>query len=131
MDMEIRFPGGLKVDAEYRGFTIRTDQGVSSGGEGSAPEPFTYFLASIGTCAGIYVLSFLKSHGLPTEGVSLVQRMTFDPVEKRLAKIGIEIRVPAGFPEKYRKALERSAELCAVKKAIDNPPEFLVTSVET
>jgi len=130
MDMQITFPGGLKVDAEYRGFTIHTDQGPKAGGEGSAPEPFTTFLASIGTCAGIYVLSFLKSHGLPTEGVRLVQRMTHDPVEHRIAKVDIEIVVPAGFPEKHRKALERSAELCAVKRAIANPPVFTVTSVE-
>lgn len=130
MDMQISFPGGLRVNAEYRGFVIATDQGTSAGGEGSAPEPYTLFLASIGTCAGIYVLSFLKSHDLPTDGVRLVQRMTYDQAQHRMARVDIEIVVPKGFPEKYRKALERSADLCAVKRAIANPPEFTVSSVE-
>jgi putative redox protein len=129
MDMQITFAGGLRVDAEYKGHHVRTDQGTAAGGEGSAPEPYTLFLASIGTCAGIYVLSFLKSHDLPIEGVRLVQRMTWDSAQHRMAKVDIEIVVPQGFPGKYLKALERSAELCAVKKAIANPPEFTVTSV--
>lgn len=133
MDQAIRvtFGGGLKVQAEYRGFVIPTDQPVAAGGEGSAPEPYTLFLASIGTCAGIYVLSFLKNHGLPTEGVRLEQTLQFDPVRHRLAKVGLAIHVPKGFPERYRKALERSAELCAVKRALHEPPEFEVSSVES
>ncbi len=130
MEMTITFGGGLKVDAEVNGRVIQTDQPVKAGGEGSAPEPYTLFLASIGTCAGIYVLSFLKSHGLPTEGVHLVQRMAYDDATHRMAKIDLVIVVPAGFPEKHRKALERSAELCAVKRALANPPEFTVGSVE-
>lgn len=130
MDMKVTFSGGLRVDAELNGFTVRTDQPVNAGGDGSAPAPYSLFLASIGTCAGIYVLSFLKNHRLPTEGVHLVQRMTYDDAGHRMAKIDLEIVVPPGFPEKHRKALERSAELCAVKKALANPPEFTVTSVE-
>ena len=130
MEMTITFSGGLRVDAEVNGRIIHTYQSVKAGGEGSAPEPYTLFLASIGTCAGIYVLSFLKSHDLPTEGVHLVQRMTYDDVNHRMAAIDLQIVVPTGFPEKYRKALERSAGLCAVKRALANPPEFTVGSVE-
>ncbi len=128
--MTITFGGGLKVDALVNGRVIHTDQPVKAGGEGSAPEPYTLFMASIGTCAGIYVLSFLTSHGLPTEGVRLVQKMTYDDASHRMTQVGIQIVVPAGFPEKHRKALERSAELCAVKRAIANPPEFTVATVE-
>lgn len=129
-EMQITFGGGLKVDAAYRGFQIRTDQPAQAGGDGSAPEPYTLFLASMGTCAGIYVLSYLKNHDLPTEGVRLVQSMEFDAATHRLARVNLRIEVPAGFPERHRKAVERSAELCAVKKAIQNPPEFVIASVE-
>jgi putative redox protein len=129
-EMEITFGGGLRVDASYKGWDIHTDQPAAAGGDGSAPEPYTLFLASLGTCAGIYVLSYLKNHGLPTEGVRLVQSMEFDPEAHRLARIDLQIIVPPGFPERHRKAVERSAELCAVKKAIQNPPEFVVRTVE-
>ena len=64
MDMEIQFPGGKKVDALYKGFTIKTDQPKNEGGEGSAPEPFSLFLTSIGTCAGIYVLNFCQNRNI-------------------------------------------------------------------
>jgi len=130
MEMTITFGGGLKVDALVNGRVIHTDQPVNAGGEGSAPEPYTLFMASIGTCAGVYVLSFLKSHDLPTEGVRLVQKMTYDDASHRMAHVDLQIVVPAGFPEKHRKALVRSAELCAVKRAIANPPEFTVATVE-
>ena len=64
MQMDIRFPGGKKVDAVYKGFTVKTDQPRGEGGDGSAPEPFDLFLASIGTCAGIYALSFCQARGV-------------------------------------------------------------------
>ncbi len=67
MEMEITFPAGARVNAHFGSFTINTDQSPQGGGKGSAPSPFATFLASIGTCAGIYVLSFLKQRGLPTE----------------------------------------------------------------
>jgi putative redox protein len=127
-ELTIRFPGGKRVDAEYRGRTIPTDQPPRAGGEGSAPEPFTLFLASIGTCAGIYVLSFCQARNLPTEGLSLTQRMTFDPETRVLSAIDLEIRLPAGFPDRYRDALVRAAESCAVKKAIQAQPRFTVTA---
>lgn len=129
MELKITFPGGLRVDAEYDGRVIATDQGVAAGGAGSAPEPYSLFLASIGTCAGIYVLSFCRNHDLPTEGVFLTQRMQYDPTARRMARIDLQIHVPPDFPEKYLKALERSAELCAVKRALANPPEIAVAAV--
>lgn len=128
--MKITFPGGLRVDAAYGDRVIATDQSMANGGEDSAPEPYSLFLASIGTCAGIYVLSFCRNHGLPTEGVSLTQRMRFDPKARRLERIDLEITVPPGFPERQRRALERSAELCAVKRALADPPEIAVSSRE-
>ena len=124
MKMEITFPGGARVDARIGSFTINTDQSPQGGGEGSAPSPFATFLASLGTCAGIYVLSFLKQRNLPTEGVRITQKTHSNPATGMIGQIDLEIQVPADFPEKYKDALIRSAELCAVKKHFDDPPRF-------
>ncbi len=124
MDMEIYFPGNKKVSADYRGFTIETDQPVGAGGDGSAPAPFDLFLASLGTCAGIYVLQFLKQRDLPTEGAGLGMSMERDPETHLVSKVKMEIRLPAGFPEKYTPAVIRAAELCAVKRHLEQPPAF-------
>jgi putative redox protein len=131
MEMKITFPGGKKVNAEMNGIIIPTDQPLEDGGEGSAPSPFSYFLASLGTCAGIYVLSFCQVRDIATEGMSLNQKMEFATTEdgkNRLARVVIEITLPPGFPEKYRNAIIKTAELCAVKKAIMDPPEFVITA---
>lgn len=131
MEIKISFPEGKKVVAELaNGMTIVTDQPPEDGGEGSAPTPFALFLASLGTCAGVYVLSFCQHRGIPTVGLGIRQWMEYaDQVDgkKRLTRIGMEITVPPGFPEKYYSALIKSAELCAVKKALMNPPEFEIT----
>ena len=119
MDMKVVFPGGKRVDAEIDGFTIKTDQGVRGGGEGSEPEPFTLFLASMATCAGIYVLSFCQHRGLPTEGVSLTMSTEVDPVKRMIGKVKINIIVPDAFPQKYHAPLIRSAGQCAVAKHIE------------
>lgn len=131
MEMKITFPGGKKVNAEFNGMLIATDQTVEDGGEESAPNPFSYFLASLGTCAGIYILSFCQQRNIPTEGMSLTQQMEFSADEsgrKRLSKLTMEIMLPPGFPEKYRTAIVKTAELCSVKKVIMNPPEFDITA---
>jgi len=124
MEMIIDFPGGARVGAHFNEFTVSTDQPPQGGGNSSAPTPFTTFLASIGTCAGIYVLGFCKQRGIPTEGVQIVQRMHPNPVTGMIGKIDLEIQVPEDFPEKYRSSLVRAAELCAVKKHFEQPPSF-------
>jgi len=122
MDMEIVFPGGKKADALYKGFTIKTDQPPHGGGDGSAPAPFDLFLASFGTCAGVYVLYFCEKRNIPTEGIKVIQRTEKDPKKRMISRIEIEIQLPSGFPEKYKEAVARSAELCAVTKHIYDPP---------
>ncbi len=119
--MEIVFAGGKKINARYDGFEIRTDQAIESGGEGSAPEPFDLFLASIGTCAGVYVLSFCQSRNLSTEGIRILQSWSRNE-QRKLVGIQLRIVVPAGFPEKYHRALVRSAEQCSVKRVLQDPP---------
>lgn len=126
MEMIIDFPGGARVDAHFGPFTVKTDQPPAA----TAPTPFATFLASVGTCAGIYVLGFCQQRGLPTEGIRIIQRMHSNPFSGLVQKIDLEIQVPPTFPEKYRPSLIRSAELCAVKKHFENPPTFEVTTKE-
>ena len=126
MDMMIDFPGGARVDAHFDPFTLKTDQPQAGGGENSAPSPFDTFLASIGTCAGIYVLGFCRQRGISAEGVRIIQRMHYDPATGMVGKIDLEIQTPPDFPEKYLPALIRSADQCKVKKHLEHPPKFEV-----
>lgn len=128
-EMIVTLGDGKKVDAEFGGFTIRTDQSRQAGGDGSAPEPFALFLASIGTCAGIFVSSFCQSRGIPTQGIRLVQTHFLKESGHGIGKIEIAIEVPPNFPEKYKDAVINAANLCAVKKHIQDPPEFVVRAV--
>ncbi len=127
--MIVTIGDGKKVDAEFNGFVIRTDQSRMAGGEGSAPEPFALFLASIGTCAGIFVSSFCQSRGIPTQGIRLVQTHHAKETGHGIGRIDIAIEVPPTFPEKYLDAVINAANLCAVKKHIQDPPEFSVKTV--
>jgi putative redox protein len=124
MEMVIDFPGGARVDAHFNGYTVTTDQPPMGGGEGSAPTPFAHFLASLGTCAGIYVLGFCRQRDLPVEGLRIIQRVERDPATGMVSKVVMEIQTPRGFPEKYLPSLIKSAELCAVKKHLEKPPVF-------
>ncbi|MCX6070595.1 MAG: OsmC family protein [Chloroflexi bacterium] len=128
MEMEVTFPGGARVDASFGPYVVRTDQPPAEGGEGSAPTPFALFLASFGTCAGVYVLGFLRKRSLPTDGVKLIERAHRDPATGMTDQVEIEILLPAGFPEKYREAIVRAAEQCAVKKHLEKPPAILVSA---
>lgn len=127
MNMTIDFPGGLQVDANFGPYTISTDQ-PGPYGKGAAPTPFATFLASIGTCAGIYVLSFCKQRGIPTEGVQIVQSLQSNPMTGMVDKVLLDIQVPPSFPEKYKTAVTRAADQCAVKKHLQHPPQFEVFS---
>jgi ribosomal protein S12 methylthiotransferase accessory factor len=128
MQIEITFPGGDRVDAHFGGFTVPTDQPSPQGGRGSAPSPFALFLTSIATCAGIYVLRFCQERGLPTEGLRMQQRSISDPATGLIGRVELEIGLPPGFPERYRPAVIRAAELCAVKKHLEHPPSFQITA---
>ncbi len=129
MEMVVTFPGGSRVDAHFGDLVVRTDQPPSAGGTGSAPTPFATFLASLATCAGIYVLGFCRQRGIPTEGIELVQNAEKDPGTGMVTQVTLDIRVPPEFPERYYPALIRSAEQCTVKKHLENPPTFVVRTV--
>lgn len=124
--MEIVFSGNKKVDAIFDGKVIKTDQPIQAGGDGTAPAPFDLFLASIGTCAGIYVLGFCQARGIPTDGIKLIQKMNYNYQKRLFDKIEVEIVLPPDFPEKYKSAVIHAADNCAVKKHLLNPPEIIV-----
>lgn len=131
MRMEISFPGGLEVAARYQGFTIATDQPAKAGGRGSAPSPFDLFLASIGTCAGLYALRFCQQRGLDTTGLAVTLDGERAEDNGSLSIIRLEIQAPDRFPTKYRAAIVRAVDQCAVKRHIVRPPAFEVSVVDS
>jgi putative redox protein len=122
MDMDIFFAGGKKVNASYLNFTVATDQSRKEDGDESAPTPFSLFFASLGTCAGSYVLEFCRERNIPTENIRLTLRTVADRKKKMIRLVEIKIIVPPDFPDKYRQAVIRAADLCSVKKHILDPP---------
>ncbi len=124
----VTLPGGRRVDAQLPGHLVRTDQAREDGGEDTAPRPFQLFLASIGTCAGIYVQGFCAKRNLSTEGIRIVERPQYAQ-DGALLGVDLDIQVPPSFPEKYRDALVRVADQCSVKKAIRAQPQFGVRTV--
>jgi ribosomal protein S12 methylthiotransferase accessory factor len=129
-EIEVTFPGGKRVDAHMGPFVVHTDQPVEAGGEGSAVGPYDLFLASLATCAGIYVVGFCQARGLSTEGLTLRQRVEVDPATQLPRRIRMELGLPPSFPEKYRTAILRAAEGCKVKKSVAAAPVIEVALVE-
>jgi len=126
MKIEVFFGENKQVHADIKGFIVKTDQPVKQGGDATAPSPFDLFLASIATCAGIYVKSFCEQRNLPTSQIKIIQEVIFDELTKMVSDIKIEIQLPQEFPEKYKEAVVNAANLCAVKKHLQIPPQFEV-----
>jgi ribosomal protein S12 methylthiotransferase accessory factor len=124
MQMEISFPEGQKVNAYFDDFEIKTDQSVYAGGNGEAPDPFSLFLSSIGTCTGIYVLRFCEKRNIPTDSIKLILKTETNEKTKLVENIDITIHTGKDFPDKYRDAVIKTASLCTVKKHLENPPEI-------
>ena len=123
MKLEVTLGPDDRVDARADGKLIATDQ------DGALPEPFELFLASIGTCAGSYVQRFCRKRDLPTDGIRIVQKMsTPDPKTRLIDKIELDVQLPPDFPERYRSAVIRAANLCTVKKHLTHPPAVEVTT---
>lgn len=128
--MEITFDGGKVITAHSGSHIIKTDQPSESGGGNTAPSPFELFLASIGTCAGIYVKSFCDNRQIPAENIKIIQTTEFDKETGLPVSIKIDIRLPADFPLKYKDSVLHVAGLCKVKKSIASPPEFSITATQ-
>jgi putative redox protein len=121
--MRITFPGQSRVTADYEGLTIDTDQ------DGSAPAPFDLFLASLATCAGFYALAFMQQRRIDTTGAGLVMEWDRDPETRLIGKVLIRLTLPPAFPDKYREAIVRAMDQCAVKRHLDRPPTIETVAV--
>ena len=124
--MTVSFPGGVAVEARFRDHAVMTDQ-PNPVGTNTAMSPFDLFLASIATCMGFYALRFCQERDIATDGLDLTLDPVRDHEKKRISKIVVNLKTPAGFPEKYRAALLRAVDLCAVKRHVLEPPQFEIT----
>ena len=131
MSVEVYFAGTKKVNADIDGFTVTTDQSVKSGGEASSPTPFSLFLASLGTCAGIYVKGFCDQRGIDTSAIRISMDSVYDPEQKMIVKFILKIHVPADFPEQYEAAVIKTASLCTVKRHLNPAIENEITIVRS
>ena len=123
-EINVSFPGNLKVAAQIGDFTIPTDQPEKTGGDGSAPTPFNLFAASIATCAGYFALKFCRTREIATDGMRLTLDYDWDAEQKRYARMAITLTVPDSFPAKYHTPLLRALDQCLVMEHIRHPPEF-------
>jgi len=121
----VTLPGGRRVAASLGAHQVLTDQPRDNGGEDTAPSPFDLFLASLGTCAGIFVQGFCARRDIPTDDIRIKETASFD-AQGTLRTVCLDIQVPASFPEQYREALARVVDQCSVKRAIAAQPTFLV-----
>ena len=123
-EFNVSFPGGKRVNAEFDGFTVETDQSLRGGGQASAPTPFDYFFVSMVTCVGISVLEYCSDNGISSEGLGT--RLTTSPDrERRLySPIRIEVTLPPGFPDAHRDGILAEANSCTVKRHIVDTPEL-------
>ncbi len=123
----VSFGEGVQVSTNVDKHVIITDQPVEDGGQDTGPSPFDLFLSSLATCAGFYALRFCQAREISTDGLGVSMECIFHPEKFHVTTINISLTLPQGFPEKYKKALERSVELCTVKKHLIDPPEFTIS----
>ncbi len=123
-ELNVVFGDNYKINVAYKGFTVLTDQPVRDGGDGTAPSPFDYFLASLAACAGYYALAFCKERRLSTEGLGVTMTAERGEASKMIDKVTVHVDLPQGFPEKYRLALTKAVDHCTVKAHILRAPQF-------
>jgi uncharacterized OsmC-like protein len=129
MSIEVKFDGNKKVNAVIDGFTVKTDQPVKAGGDNSSPTPFNLFLASLATCAGIYVKGFCDQREIDTTAIHIHMDYEYDPIQKMIVKFILHIHVPADFPEQYEAAVIKTASLCTVKRHLSEKIENEITVI--
>lgn len=128
MKYDITFTGNKKVDTHFRGFTLKSDQTVADGGDNTAPSPLEIFLASIGMCAGFYIVTFCQSRSIPTDNITLKQAVMRNDTTHLVEKMNIDIVLPPNFPEKYKSVIVIATQTCSVKKILDAPPEIQIAA---
>ncbi len=125
-ELKVVFGDNYRIDVDYKGFTVKTDQPVHDGGDGTAPSPFDYFLVSLAACAGFYALAFCRERKIPVGGLGVTMTTERGEVSKMIDKITIAVVPPAKKKKKYRSALLKSVDHCTVKAHMMRPPQFEV-----
>lgn len=131
MEIKVNFLDKLRLEAKFDDFTVIADQPIRYKGDGSAPGPFDYFLASSALCAAYFVKLYCNTRDIPTENIRLSQNNIVDP-ENRYAQIfKIQVELPADISDKDRQGILRSIERCTVKKVVQEGPQFVIEEVES
>ncbi len=130
MEIKVNFLDKLRLEAKFDDFTVLADQPIRYKGDGSAPGPFDYFLASSALCAAYFVKLYCETRGISTEHIRLSQNNIVDPDNRYLQTIKIQVELPADMSDKDRLGILRSIDRCTVKKAIPAGPTFIVEAVD-
>lgn len=130
MEITVNFLDNLRLEAKFDDFTITTDQPVRYKGDGTAPSPFDYFLASSALCAAYFVKVYCLSRDIPTDDIRVSQNNIIDPENRYNQTFQIQVELPASISEKDRLGILRSADRCTVKKVIQQGPEFIIDPVD-
>ncbi|WP_321396811.1 OsmC domain/YcaO domain-containing protein [Emcibacter sp.] len=130
MEITVNFLDNLRLEARFDDFTITTDQPVRYKGDGTAPSPFDYFLASSALCAAYFIKVYCLSRDIPTDDIRVSQNNIVDPENRYNQTFQIQVELPPGISERDRLGILRSADRCTVKKVIQQTPEFKIEPVE-
>jgi ribosomal protein S12 methylthiotransferase accessory factor len=130
MEIKVNFLDKLRLEAKFDDFTVVSDQPIRYKGDGSAPGPFDYFLASSALCAAYFVKLYCNTRNIPTENIRLSQNNIVDPENRYKQIFKIQVELPADISEADRRGILRSIERCTVKKVVQTGPEFVIEEVE-
>ncbi|WP_134062264.1 OsmC domain/YcaO domain-containing protein [Pseudomonas sp. JV241A] len=130
MEIKVNFLDNLRLEAKFDDFTVVADQPIRYKGDGSAPGPFDYFLASSALCAAYFVKLYCQTRGIPTDNIRLSQNNIVDPEDRYKQIFKIQVELPADISEKDRQGILRSIDRCTVKKVVQTGPDFVIEEVE-
>ncbi|WP_010224028.1 OsmC domain/YcaO domain-containing protein [Pseudomonas donghuensis] len=130
MEIKVNFLDNLRLEAKFDDFTVVADQPIRYKGDGSAPGPFDYFLASSALCAAYFVKLYCQTRDIPTDNIRLSQNNIVDPENRYKQIFKIQVELPADISEKDRQGILRSIDRCTVKKVVQTGPEFVIEEVE-
>ena len=131
MEIKVNYLDNLRQEAKFDDFTVIADQPIRYKGDGSAPGPFDYFLASSALCAAYFVKVYCAARDIPTDNIRLSQNNIVDPENRYKQIFKIQVELPADISEKDRQGILRSIDRCTVKKVIQTGPEFIIEEVES
>ena len=131
MEIKVNYLDNLRIDAKFDDFSVIADQPIRYKGDGSAPSPFDYFLASSALCAAYFVKVYCNARDIPTDGIRVAQNNIVDPENRYNQIFKIQVELPESISDKDRQGILRSIDRCTVKKVIQTGPEFQVEAVES